>query len=471
MDDPAASTPPLEESVAKAGDIPDTAPVNVTMEPAATTVAAPATPVEPPVPVPARLWIDELHREPLAQLIERAAALRFRINPDKTRHHIVFDLLRAYAQRGTELYADGVLELSPQGSGFLRWPRYNFRSLPQDVYVPAQVERQYFLRNGNRVSAKIRPPRDREKFMTIERVLHIEDIPAESWTETIEFDRLTALHPTERIILENTKHKSITPRAIDLIAPLGRGQRGLIVAPPRTGKTILLKDIAQSILANSPETHLILLLIDERPEEVTDFRRSVNCEIYSSTFDEGPLRHTQVAEIVSERAKRLVELRKHVVILLDSITRLSRGYNNLQGGKGRTMSGGVDAKALVKPKKFFGAARNTEEGGSLTILATALVETNSRMDDLIFEEYKGTGNMELHLDRNLSDKRVFPAINIINSATRRDELLYHPQEFARVNVLRRQLAALPPVEATEVLIQALKSTKSNAELLLTGLRG
>nr|WP_237705545.1 transcription termination factor Rho [Chthoniobacter flavus] len=353
----------------------------------------------------------------------------------------------------------------------MRWPRYNFRSLPQDVYVPAQVERQFFLRNGNRVAARIRPPRDREKFMTIERVLHIEDIPVDSWKETIEFDRLTALHPTERIILENTRHKSITPRAIDLISPLGRGQRGLIVAPPRTGKTVLLKDIAQSILANSPETHLILLLIDERPEEVTDFRRSVNCEIYSSTFDEGPNRHTQVAEVVSERAKRLVELRKHVVILLDSITRLSRGYNNLQGGKGRTMSGGVDAKALVKPKKFFGAARNTEEGGSLTILATALVETNSRMDDLIFEEYKGTGNMELHLDRSLSDKRVFPAINIINSATRRDELLYHPQEFAKVNVLRRQLAALPPIEATEVLIHALKSTKSNAELLLTGLRG
>ncbi|TCO88476.1 transcription termination factor Rho [Chthoniobacter flavus] len=466
MADPADSTPPPEEAVAAAANTPGTAPAAVTAP-----AAMPAAPVEPPIPVPAQLWIDELHRETLNQLLERATALRFRINPDKTRHHIVFDLLRAYAQRGTELFADGILELAPQGSGFLRWPRYNFRSLPQDVYVPAQVERQFFLRNGNRVAARIRPPRDREKFMTIERVLHIEDIPVDSWKETIEFDRLTALHPTERIILENTRHKSITPRAIDLISPLGRGQRGLIVAPPRTGKTVLLKDIAQSILANSPETHLILLLIDERPEEVTDFRRSVNCEIYSSTFDEGPNRHTQVAEVVSERAKRLVELRKHVVILLDSITRLSRGYNNLQGGKGRTMSGGVDAKALVKPKKFFGAARNTEEGGSLTILATALVETNSRMDDLIFEEYKGTGNMELHLDRSLSDKRVFPAINIINSATRRDELLYHPQEFAKVNVLRRQLAALPPIEATEVLIHALKSTKSNAELLLTGLRG
>ena len=422
------------------------------------------------MPVPKQLWIDELHRETLAQLIERATELRLRLNPEKTRHHIVFDLLKAYSQRGTELFADGILELAPQGSGFLRWPRYNFRSLPQDVYVPGHIERQFFLRNGNRLTARIRPPRDREKFITLDSVLTIEDVPAESWTETTEFDRLTALHPTERIILENTQIKSITPRAIDLIAPLGRGQRGLIVAPPRTGKTILLKDIALSILANSPETHLILLLVDERPEEVTDFRRSVNCEIYSSTFDEGPARHTQVAEIVSERAKRLVELHKHVVILLDSITRLSRGYNNMQGNRGRTMSGGVDSKALVKPKKFFGAARNTEEGGSLTILATALIETSSRMDDLIFEEYKGTGNMELHLDRGLSDKRVFPAINFLASATRRDELLYHPQEFARVNVLRRQLAALPPMEATEVLIHALKSTKSNAELLLTGLR-
>ena len=421
--------------------------------------------------VPAQLWIDELHQEPLSRLTERATAIRLRINPEKTRHHLVFDLLKAYAQRGTELFADGVVEMSPQGTGFLRWPRYNFRSLPQDVYMPAQIERQHSLRNGNRLTARIRPPRDREKFITVDRVLTIEGIPVEEWKETKDFEHLTALHPTERIILENPGSKSITGRAVDLIAPLGRGQRGLIVAAPRTGKTVLMKDLALSILANAPETHLILLLVDERPEEVTDFKRSVNCEIYSSTFDEGPARHTAVAELVADRARRLVEIKRHVVILLDSITRLSRGYNNMQGNRGRTMSGGVDSKALVKPKKFFGAARNTEEGGSLTILATALVETNSRMDDLIFEEYKGTGNMELHLDRGLSDKRVFPAINILASATRRDELLYHPQEFDRVNVLRRQLAAFPPAEATEILIHALKSTKSNAELLLTGLRG
>ena len=382
-------------------------------------------------------------------------------------------MLKAYAGRGIELFADGVLELSPQGSGFLRWPCYNFRSLPQDVFVPQQAERQFGLRNGNRLSARIRPPRDREKFLTIDRVLSIEGIPADDWKPTKEFDQLTALHPTGRIVLENQKSTSITGRALDIIAPLGRGQRGLIVAPPRTGKTILLKDIAQSILVNSPETHVILLLVDERPEEVTDFRRSVNCEIYSSTFDESPQRHTAIAELVSDRAKRLVELRRHVVILLDSITRLSRGYNNLQGGgaRSRTMSGGVDSKALVKPKKFFSSARNTEEGGSLTILATCLIETNSRMDDLIFEEYKGTGNMEIRLDRGLSDKRVFPAINFLQSATRRDELLYHPQEFERISVLRRQLAILPALEATEVLVHALHATKNNAELLLTGLRG
>lgn len=434
-----------------------------TMEQAAT-----AAPVE----LPKTLWIDELNAAPLHELIERADALHVRINPDRTRHHIVFDLLRAYASRGVELYADGVLETGGQGGGSLRWPRFNFRALPQDVFVPLQMERHFFLRNGNRLNAKIRPPRERERSMTVDQIISIEGIPIEQWKETIEFEKLTALHPKDRIVLENSKFKSVSARAVDLIAPLGRGQRGLIVAPPRTGKTVLLKEIARSILVNAPETKLILLLVDERPEEVTDFKRSLeNCEIYSSTFDESPQRHTQVAEMVSDRAKRLVELQQHVVILLDSITRLSRGYNNLQPNKGRIMSGGVDTKALIKPKKFFGAARNTEEGGSLTILATALIETQSRMDDVIFEEFKGTGNMELHLDRGLSDKRVFPAINFLASATRRDELLYHPDEFARISVLRRQLAALPPLEATEVLIHAIKATKSNAELLLMGLRG
>jgi transcription termination factor Rho len=416
-----------------------------------------------PVPearVPKELWIDELNAAPFHELLDRAEALNVKINPEKTRHHIVFDLLRALAARGTELYADGIVEFGVQGSGYLRWPRFNFKSLPQDVYVPTQMERSLFLRNGNRLTARIRPPRDRERFMTVDE-----------WKETTEFEKLTAMHPNERIVLENPRSRSITTRAIDLISPLGRGQRGLIVAPPRTGKTVMLKEIAQAIRVNAPDTALILLLVDERPEEVTDFRRSLTgAEIYSSTFDESPQRHTSIAELVSDRARRLVELGRHVVILLDSITRLSRGYNNLQPNKGRIMSGGVDTKALIKPKKFFGAARNTEEGGSLTILATALVETQSRMDDLIFEEFKGTGNMEVRLDRNLSDKRIFPAINFLASGTRRDELLYHPKEFEKISVLRRQLAALPPFEATEILIHALKATNSNAELLLTGLR-
>ena len=424
-----------------------------------------------PVSAPKELWIDELHAETIQELMHRASSVGVRWNADKTRHHLVLDLLRAYASRGTVLFADGIVEMTPQG-GFLRWPRYNFRSLPQDVFLPQNFERNHFLRNGNQITARFRMPRDRERYVSVEEILTIEDVPVTEWREQKPFDNLTALFPDHRIVLENLKSHSISGRAMDLIAPLGRGSRGLIVAPPRTGKTVLLKDIAQSIIQNSPETKVILLLVDERPEEVTDFKRSLkNCEIYSSTFDENPARHVQVAEIVSDRAKRLVECRKHVVILLDSITRLSRGYNNLQPSKGRIMSGGVDTKALVKPNKFFSAARNTEEGGSLTILASCLVETNSRMDDVIFEEFKGKGNMELRLDRNLSDQRIYPAINILLSATRRDDLLYHPQEFERVNVLRKQLTALPPAEATEILIHALKNTKSNAELLLSGLRG
>ena len=436
------------------------------------TTPAAAVVLPAPVEVPTELWIDELHAETIQELMHRGQAIGVRWNADKTRHHLVVDLLRAYASRGTVLFADGIVEMSPQGGGFLRWPRYNFRTLPQDVFLPPNFERNYFLRNGNRLTARIRMPRDRERYVSVDEILTIEDVPASEWRETKPFDNLTALFPDHRIILENPKSHSISGRAMDLIAPLGRGSRGLIVAPPRTGKTVLLKDIAQAIIQNSPETKVILLLVDERPEEVTDFKRSLNnCEIYSSTFDENPQRHVQVAEIVADRAKRLVECHRHVVILLDSITRLARGYNNLQPGKGRIMSGGVDTKALVKPNKFFSAARNTEEGGSLTILASALIETNSRMDDVIFEEFKGKGNMELRLDRNLSDKRIFPAINILLSATRRDDLLYHPQEFERVNVLRKQLTALPPAEATEILIHALKNTKSNAELLLSGLRG
>lgn len=287
----------------------------------------------------------------------------------------------------------------------------------------------------------------------------------------MEFDYLTATFPTKRILLEQPGEVNITGRAIDLIAPLGMGQRGLIVAPPRAGKTILLKNIALAIQANHPDIHLILLLVDERPEEVTDLKRTLTCDIVSSTFDEPRQRHVQVAEMVSERSKRLVELGKNVVILVDSITRLSRGYNNAITGKGRTMSGGIDSKALARPKRFFGSARNIEEGGSLTILATALVGTESRMDDLIFEEYKGTGNMEVVLDRSIAEQRLFPAIHLVQSATRREELLYHPDELARITQIRSQLSELPAAEALQILLENIHTTNSNTELLLTGLKG
>jgi len=416
------------------------------------------------------LELDQLHRLPHTELVSLAREFNLRVSQERTRHQFTFDLLKAYGARGIKLRAEGMLELSNEAYGFLRWERYNFTPCPEDVYVPASILKRYGLRAGVKIKATIRVPRDKEKFMALEEVLGVEGIPIEQWTEPKQFDQLTALFPDRRILLENSQTKSVSARAVDLIAPLGRGQRGLIVAPPRAGKTILLKDIAMAIRVNSPEVHLILLLVDERPEEVTDLRRCLDCEIFSSTFDETPTRHVQVAELVSERAKRLVELRKDVVILLDSITRLARGYNSLQPGRGRIMSGGVESKALLKPKRFFGSARNCEEGGSLTILATALIETESRMDEVIFEEFKGTGNMELHLDRTLLEKRIYPAIHILKSGTRRDDLLYHPDEFARITILRKKLAQLPAIEAMEVLLNTIKGTKTNAELLLSALR-
>ena len=427
------------------------------------TVAAPAA-------LPTRVHVAELHKLTHAALLERAEKLRLRISPDRSRHHLIFDLLKFYGTHGAELQAEGVIEITPENQAFLRWPRYSFKPFPEDVQFPRGIIQRFGLQQGHLVLARIRPPRDKERFMMVDQVLEIEGIPVERWTEPKPFDNLTALFPDSRLILENNVTRSLSARAIDLITPLGRGQRALIVAPPRGGKTMMLKDIAKSIRASSPDTHVILLLVDERPEEVTDLKREVDADIFSSSFDESPVRHIQVAEIVLDRAKRLVELGRHVVIMLDSITRLARGYNNLMPSKGRIMSGGVDAKALTKPKKFFGAARNVEEGGSLTILATALIDTNSRMDEVIFEEFKGTGNMELHLARELVEKRIFPAIHVLNSGTRREDLLYHPDEFARINLLRRQLAQLPPIEAMEVLVQRLKATKTNAELLMTGLR-
>ena len=441
-------------------------------QPADITSATPAatTAAEPPSR-PGRLHLDELHAMTHAALIERADSLRMRANPDRSRHHLILDLMKFHLNRGGELIAEGVLEITPDHQAFLRWPRFSFKPFPEDVAVPRNVVQRLGLQQGNLVSARIRSPRDnKERWMVVDQVLAIEGIPVDRWVEPKPFDNLTPLFPNQRIVLENNVTRSLTGRAVDLITPLGRGQRALIVAPPRGGKTMIMKDMAKAIRASSPETVVILLLVDERPEEVTDLKREVDADIYSSTFDESAPRHVQVAEIVIDRAKRLVELGRHVVVMLDSITRLARGYNNMMPSKGRIMSGGVDAKALTKPKKFFGAARNVEEGGSLTIIATALVETNSRMDEVIFEEFKGTGNMELHLARELVEKRIFPAIHILNSGTRREDLLYHPEEFARINVLRKQLAALPPMEAMEILVQQLKATKTNAELLLRGIR-
>ncbi|MDQ3414581.1 MAG: transcription termination factor Rho [Verrucomicrobiota bacterium] len=397
---------------------------------------------------------------------------RFELHPHsgRTRHQLLVDLVRHLISRGQVVRTSGFLELPNDGPAMLRSPRLNFLPLPEDIGVPHHLIRHFGLRSGQSLQGTIRLPRDREKGLMLDHVVSIEEQPSDQWQVPTAFDSLTPLFPEGRIMLENNSEDSACVRAVDLLTPLGRGQRGLIVAPPRVGKTILLKQIAKAIRMNHPDIVLIILLVDERPEEVTDLQREVDCQIYSSTFDEPPTRHVQVAELVSERAKRLVEQKKDVVLLLDSITRLARGYNSLVKGKGRTMSGGVESKALLKPKRFFGAARNVEEGGSLTILATCLIETGSRMDEVIFEEFKGTGNMELHLDRSLVEKRLYPAIHIQQSGTRREDLLYHPEEWARVQLLRKTMAALPPLEAMEQLINNLHATKSNAELLLAGLR-
>ena len=417
---------------------------------------------------PRKLSINEL--EKTDDLLRVAKDFDLHLHPARTRHHHILDIARAALGRGANVTAEGFLDQVGDSFGLLRYPELNFLPVPEDVYVPRAAVDLYRLRPGQKLCGKLRLPREREKGLVLDDVLTIEGEPAEKWKEPTDFEKLTPQFPQGRIMLENPKTNSICARGVDLLAPLGRGQRGLIVAPPRVGKTILLKEIAKAIRVNHPEIALILLLVDERPEEVTDLEREIDCQIYHSNFDENVQRHVQVAELVLERAKRLVEMKKDVVILLDSLTRLSRGYNNLQPSKGRVMSGGVEAKALIKPKKFFGSARNVEEGGSLTILATALTETGSRMDELIFEEFKGTGNMELHLDRALQEKRLYPAIHPLLSATRREDLLYHPEEWERVQLLRKAMAALPPIEAMEKLIDNLNATKTNAELLLSGLK-
>lgn len=378
---------------------------------------------------------------------------------------IIFNILKTISKDNKELLGGGILETLPDGFGFLRSPWGSYLAGPDDVYVSPSQIRKFNLRTGDFVIGKIRPPREQERYFALVQVNTINDDEPSKTQEKIAFENLTPLFPDDRFRLETGSGSSedISPRIIDLVAPIGRGQRGLIVSPPKAGKTLLLQNLAQSIVKNSPETHVIVLLIDERPEEVTDMQRTVDAEVVASTFDESPQRHVQVADLVIEKAKRLVEHKKDVVILLDSITRLGRAYNTVQPASGKILSGGVDSNALERPKRFYGAARNIEEGGSLTIIATALVETGSKMDDVIYEEFKGTGNMEVHLERKIAERRVFPAINILRSGTRREDLLVDKDELTRVHMLRKVLSEQEEVAATEFLISKLKNTKTNEE--------
>ena len=388
--------------------------------------------------------------------IENAGVLR--------RQELVYRIIQAQARRNGHLVADGVLERVQEGYGFLRALEASYLPGPDDVFVSAQQIRRFGLMTGDAITGQARPPKPGERFFSLARIDTANGLPPDQLRGRKTFDQLTPLYPEGRLRVEMSG-ADVTGRVIDLMSPLGRGQRGLIVSPPRTGKTMMLQAIANAMMQNHPEVHLIVLLIDERPEEVTDFQRSVRAEVIASTFDEPAARHVQVAEMVLERAKRLVEVKRDVVLLLDSITRLARAYNAVQPTTGRVLSGGLDAAALQKPKRFFGTARNVEEGGSLTILATALVDTGSRMDDVIFEEFKGTGNMEINLDRRLSDRRVFPAVDLLRSGTRKEELLLSKRELDRTWVLRKVLQQMSPVEAMELLRDKMLKTKSNAEFL------
>ncbi|HEV2178439.1 MAG TPA: transcription termination factor Rho [Terriglobia bacterium] len=380
------------------------------------------------------------------------------------KQELIFKILQAQTEKSGLIFSEGVLECLPDGFGFLRAPDYNYLPGPDDIYVSPSQIRKFDLRTGDTISGQIRPPKEGERYFALIKVEAINFESPDAGHSKIFFDNLTPLYPQERIRLETAKD-NISARVLDLLTPIGKGQRGLIVAPPRTGKTMLLQTIANSVSTNHPEVTLIVLLIDERPEEVTDMQRTVKGEVISSTFDEPAARHVQVAEMVIEKAKRLVEHKRDVVILLDSITRLARAYNTVVPPSGKVLSGGVDSNALQRPKRFFGAARNIEEGGSLTIIATALIDTGSRMDDVIFEEFKGTGNMEINLDRKLVDKRVFPAMDINRSGTRKEELLVPKDELNRIWVLRKVLNPLSPVETMELIIDKLSKSKTNAEFL------
>ena len=410
--------------------------------------------------------IVALKEKPIHELAALAKQLNIEGAAGLRRQDLIFALLTAQAERNGHIYGEGVLEILPDGFGFLRAPDYNYLPGPDDIYVSPSQIRRFNLRTGDTISGQIRPPKEGERYFALLKVELINMESPEVAREKILFDNLVPLYPEESIRMEiEAKPKAFSGRVMDLMTPIGKGQRGLIVSAPRTGKTMLLQSIAHSLEANHPETILIVLLIDERPEEVTDMMRSVKGEVISSTFDEPAQRHVQVAEMVIEKAKRLVEHKRDVVILLDSITRLARAYNTVVPPSGKILSGGVDSNALHKPKRFFGAARNIEDGGSLTIIATALIDTGSRMDEVIFEEFKGTGNMEIHLERKLSDKRVFPAIDINRSGTRKEELLLSEVTLNRVWILRKLLSPLTAVDAMEFLLEKMQGTKSNADFL------
>ena len=411
-----------------------------------------------------RLNIVELKEMSISELSEVAKQLNVTGASGLRKQELIFKILEAQTEKNGLIFGEGVLEILPDGFGFLRAPSYNYLPGPDDIYVSPSQIRRFDLHTGDTVSGQVRPPKESERYFALLKVEAINFENPELAKDKILFDNLTPLYPDERVHLE-TKNGDISTRIMDLLTPIGKGQRGLIVAPPRTGKTMLLQSIAHSVTQNHPEIILIVLLIDERPEEVTDMQRSVKGEVVSSTFDEPASRHVQVAEMVIEKAKRLVEHKRDVVILLDSITRLARAYNTIVPPSGKVLSGGVDSNALQKPKRFFGAARNIEEGGSLTIIATALVDTGSRMDEVIFEEFKGTGNMEIHLDRRLVDKRVFPAIDVNRSGTRKEELLLEDYELNRVWILRKVLNPLNTVDSMELLIDKIKETQSNSEFL------
>ena len=409
--------------------------------------------------------LSELKLKPASELITIAQEMGIEGMARSRKQDIIFAILKSHAKKGEDIFGNGVLEILQDGFGFLRSEDSSYLAGPDDIYVSPSQIRRFSLRTGDTVDGKIRPPKDSERYFALLKVSEINYDKPENARNKVAFENLTPLHPNERMTLErgNGSTEDITARVIDMVAPLGKGQRGLIVSPPKAGKTMLLQNVAQSITSNHPECYLIVLLIDERPEEVTEMSRSVQGEVISSTFDEPASRHVQVAEMVIEKARRLVEHKRDVVILLDSITRLARAYNTVVPSSGKVLTGGVDANALHRPKRFFGAARNIEEGGSLTILATALIDTGSRMDDVIYEEFKGTGNQEIHLDRKIAERRIYPSININRSGTRREELLTDAAELQKMWILRKLLHPMDELAAMEFLLDKLKATKNNAQ--------